>query len=83
MEQKKSAASRREITLEMLQASFHLPIIDASRAFEVCTTRLKKVCRQHGIKRWPHRQVIVGVCVPPLVPCSTPSLPTDPKRAQE
>jgi hypothetical protein len=46
-----------EITLEMLQASFHLPIVDASRAFDVCTTRLKKVCRQHGIKRWPHRQV--------------------------
>jgi hypothetical protein len=46
-----------EITLEMLQAHFHLPIVDASRAFDVCTTRLKKVCRQYGIKRWPHRQV--------------------------
>jgi hypothetical protein len=41
----------------MLQAHFHLTIVDASRAFDVCTTRLKKVCRQYGIKRWPHRQI--------------------------
>jgi hypothetical protein len=54
-----------EITLlEMLQAHFHLPIVDASRAFDVCTTRLKKVCRQYGIKRWPHRQVRISLCQP-------------------
>jgi hypothetical protein len=49
--------SKLEIPLEMLQAHFHLPIVEASRAFDICTTRLKKNCRIHGIKRWPHRQV--------------------------
>jgi hypothetical protein len=46
-----------EITLEMLQAHFHLPLVEAARAFNICITRLKKICRNHGIKRWPCRQV--------------------------
>jgi hypothetical protein len=47
------------ISLEMLQAHFHLTIVDAARVFKVCMTGLKKVCRMYGIKRWPYRQVRV------------------------
>jgi hypothetical protein len=47
----------KDVTLEMLQAHFHLSLTDASRVFHICITRLKKICRRHGIKRWPCRQI--------------------------
>lgn len=45
------------VTLEMLEEHFHLPLRDAAEAFGVCITFFKKICRAHGIKRWPHRKV--------------------------
>jgi hypothetical protein len=44
-------------TLEMIQAHFHLPIVEAARALDMGKTGLKKACRNHGIKRWPCQQV--------------------------
>jgi hypothetical protein len=59
-----------ELTLEMIQASFHVSMVAAANTFNTCTTRLKKVCRQHGIQRWPHRQV--RTCSPDIEPCYPP-----------
>lgn len=36
---------------------FHLSIKDASRELNICQTVLKKICRAHGISRWPARRV--------------------------
>ena len=40
-----------------LQQNFHLPISQVAKDLGVCATVLKKLCRQHGIPRWPHRKV--------------------------
>jgi len=45
------------ITPESLQEHFNMPMADAAKAFGVCLTFFKKVCRKMGIKRWPHRKL--------------------------
>jgi transcriptional regulator of acetoin/glycerol metabolism len=35
-----------------------LKIEDAAKELGMGTTALKKRCRQYGIHRWPHRQVL-------------------------
>jgi len=45
------------VAREDLTAHFHLPISDAARRLNICTTVMKKICRQHGISRWPQRKV--------------------------
>ncbi|CAI5711359.1 unnamed protein product [Hyaloperonospora brassicae] len=50
-------ALSRELTLEELRPHFGQPIVEVAREFGICTTFLKKLCRQCGIKRWPHRQI--------------------------
>jgi len=37
---------------------FHKPINVAARNLNVCATVLKKICRQHGLKRWPSRRLL-------------------------
>eukprot|EP01125_Pyxidicula_operculata_P001387 TRINITY_DN11278_c0_g1_i1.p1 TRINITY_DN11278_c0_g1~~TRINITY_DN11278_c0_g1_i1.p1 ORF type:complete len:258 (-),score=43.59 TRINITY_DN11278_c0_g1_i1:213-986(-) len=48
---------QRAITKEELTTHFELPIKVAAAKLGVCTTVLKKLCRQHGIPRWPHRKI--------------------------
>lgn len=36
---------------------FHKPINDAAKDLNICATVLKKICRQHGLLRWPSRKV--------------------------
>jgi len=47
----------RKISYEELAKHFHLPLTDASIQLGVCTTVLKRVCRQYKIKRWPYRKI--------------------------
>jgi len=35
---------------------YRLPINAACKELKICATILKKVCRNYGIKRWPHRK---------------------------
>ncbi|RLN80091.1 hypothetical protein BBJ28_00014109 [Nothophytophthora sp. Chile5] len=45
------------ITLEMLRPHFEEPLAKVAASFGICVTLLKKICRRHGISRWPHRQI--------------------------
>lgn len=55
-----SASSKRYapvVQLEDLRRCFNMPIAAVARKFGICATLLKKICRRHGIQRWPHRQI--------------------------
>ncbi|KAF4044731.1 RWP-RK domain [Phytophthora infestans] len=45
------------ITLDMLRPHFEEPLAKVAAHFGICVTLLKKICRRHGIARWPHRQI--------------------------
>ncbi|CAI5727382.1 unnamed protein product [Peronospora destructor] len=45
------------ITLDMLRPHFEEPLARVAARFGICVTLLKKICRRHGIARWPHRQI--------------------------
>jgi len=45
------------IDFDVLQNHFHLPMAQVAKKFDVCLTFFKKICRQHGIKRWPYRKL--------------------------
>ncbi|KAI3872564.1 hypothetical protein MKX03_015535 [Papaver bracteatum] len=46
------------LTLNDLTRLFHVPVNTAAKELQICTTILKKKCRQFGVKRWPNRAVI-------------------------
>ncbi|XP_020106602.1 uncharacterized protein LOC109722850 [Ananas comosus] len=54
-------AAQRERTgklrLSDLVGYFHLPIAVAAKELDICSTALKKICRKHGMARWPHRKI--------------------------
>jgi hypothetical protein len=49
--------AQRAITLEELSIHFHLPEKMVAKKLGICLTSLKKLCRQHGIHRWPYRKL--------------------------
>ena len=53
----KKKQRKKKITFEDIQEHFETPIKEAAANLQVSLTQLKRICREEGIPRWPHRKV--------------------------
>jgi hypothetical protein len=42
--------------LESIAKLYHLPLCEAARQMNMCTTTFKLLCRERGISRWPYKR---------------------------
>ncbi|BAB40070.1 unknown protein [Oryza sativa Japonica Group] len=52
--------TRVSLSYEEISKLFSLPIAEAASILGVCTSVLKRICRSHGIVRWPYRKLVSG-----------------------
>lgn len=49
--------TKAEYDMKTIATHFHLPIDTAAKILGIGSTAIKKICRKHGLERWPHRKL--------------------------